>query len=46
MEKKKTFTYATLPTVKKKAAKKAYKEKLTLSQKIDQLLREYIKQDK
>jgi hypothetical protein len=40
---KKTFTYATDPEVKEKAARKAYREKLTLSEKIDQMLREYVK---
>jgi antitoxin component of RelBE/YafQ-DinJ toxin-antitoxin module len=41
-EKKKTFTYATPPTVKDKAAKMAEKEGLTLSEKIDQMLKFYI----
>jgi hypothetical protein len=43
MGKKKTFTYATDPIVKEKASRKAGREKLTLSEKIDQMLRDYVK---
>lgn len=42
-EKKKTFTYATIQSVKDKAKVKAFKEGVSLSEKIDQLLRVYIK---
>lgn len=42
-EKKKTFTYATAPTIKERAAKKAQKEGLSLSEKIDEFLRAYVK---
>lgn len=38
---KKTYTYATLPKTKEAAAKKAKKEGLTLSEKIDQMLVSY-----
>lgn len=41
-EKKQTFTYATLPSVREKASKMAGKEGLTLSEKIDELLNGYI----
>jgi hypothetical protein len=44
-EKKQTFTYATKPSVRIKAAKKAAKEGLSLSEKIDELLNSYIKHD-
>jgi macrodomain Ter protein organizer (MatP/YcbG family) len=40
---KETFTYATDRKVKEKAANKAKREKLTLSEKIDQMLRDYVK---
>jgi hypothetical protein len=40
-EKKQTFTYTTLPSVKEKAAKKAEKEGYPLSVRIDMFLREY-----
>lgn len=43
MAKKQTFTYATNPDVRLKAMRKAKREKLTLSEKIDQMLRAYIK---
>jgi hypothetical protein len=42
-EKKKTYTYTTLPSIKEKAKKKAFKEGMTLSEKIDELLKEYVK---
>lgn len=41
-EKKQTFTYATLPSVREKASRMADKEGLTLSEKIDELLNVYI----
>jgi len=43
---KKTFTYATDPKVKEKADRKAKREKITLSEAIDRLLRDYIAVDK
>jgi len=43
VQKKETYTYAALPNVKEAASKKARKEGMTLSQKIHQLLQEYIK---
>lgn len=43
MAKKQTFTYATSPDVRLKAMKKAKRENLTLSEKIDQMLRAYVK---
>jgi hypothetical protein len=43
IERKATYTYASLPSVVQKAKKKAAKENLTLSEKIDQLLKEYVK---
>lgn len=46
IERKKTFTYAARPSVVEKARKKAEKENLTLSEKIDQFLIGYIKQKK
>lgn len=42
-EKKATFTYTTLPSVKEKAKKKAEKEGYSISVKIDMMLREYIR---
>lgn len=41
-EKKQTFTYATFPSKREKAARLAEKEGLTLSEKIDELLGGYI----
>lgn len=41
-EKKKTFTYATYPSKREKATVYAEKEGLTLSEKIDQLIGDYI----
>jgi len=43
VQKKVTYTYAALPSVKQAASKKAKKEGMTLSQKIHQLLQEYIR---
>lgn len=43
---KKTYTYATEPRIKEKAERKAKKEKTTLSEKIDQLLKEYVSPNK
>lgn len=45
-EKKQTYTYTTLPSVKDKAARKAEKEGYPLSVRIDMLLREYVKPKK
>lgn len=45
-EKKRTYTYATLPSVKERAKKKAFKEGVTLSEKVDELLKEYVKPKK
>lgn len=45
-EKKVPCTFATTISVKEKAKKKAFKEGLTLSEKIDQLLKQYIKPKK
>ena len=45
-ENKKTFTYTTRPSVKKKAEAKAHKEGLSLSEKIHQMLSEYVKPKK
>lgn len=42
IERKETFTYASLPSIVEKAKKKAAKENLTLSEKIDQLLKHYV----
>jgi hypothetical protein len=44
-EKKQTFTYATLPSTREKAATMAEKEGMTLSEKIDELLTLYTKYD-
>lgn len=41
-EAKATFTYATIPSVQKKAKAKAFKEGKTLSEKIDAFLRKYV----
>jgi len=41
-ENKKTFTYAVRPSVREKAKRKAAKEGLTVSEKIDHLLNEYV----
>lgn len=41
-EKKKTFTYATTQTLKDRAAKKALKEGMTLSERIDLFLWAYV----
>lgn len=42
-EKKKTFTYATKPSIHEKAFNKAAKEGVSLSEKIDAFLTEYVK---
>lgn len=39
---KKTYTYATDPKIKEKAERKAKREKTTLSEKIDEMLRQYV----
>lgn len=43
---KKTYTYATDPKIKEKAERKAKRDKTTLSEKIDQLLKEYVSPNK
>jgi hypothetical protein len=45
-EKKETYTYTTLPSIKKKAAAKSEREGYPLSVRIDMLLREYVKPQK
>lgn len=45
-ENKKTYTYATPPSVREKAKKKAEKEGYTLSVRIDMFLREYTRTTK
>jgi hypothetical protein len=42
-EKKKTFTYATIPSIRERATKKASKNGHSLSEIIDMFLREYVK---
>jgi len=46
VELKKTFTYASLPSVVRKARIKAAKEGYTLSELLDRYLREYVNQKK
>lgn len=45
-ENKKTYTYATKPSVKEKAEKKAQREGVTLSEKIDYFLVQFIAPNK
>jgi hypothetical protein len=41
-ETKKTFTYASLPSLVEKARRKAFKEKSTLSEKINNFINDYV----
>jgi len=45
-EKKKTFTYASYESVVEKAKKKAFKEGKTVSEKIDEFLKGYVKRER
>jgi len=45
-DKKKTFTYASTPAVVEKAKKKAFREGKTVSEKIDEFLKQYVKPEK